>query len=80
MTQISAPNRTLDTSGACCPMPIVQTRQAIDTVEVGEILEVIATDPGSRVDIPAWAGNTGHELLSAEEREDSFRFLIRRTK
>ena len=71
---------TLDTSGVCCPMPIVQTRQAIDQIEVGQILEVIATDPGSRVDLPAWAANTGHELLTAEQNGDGFRFLVRRVK
>ena len=71
---------TLDTSGACCPMPIVSTRQAIEKVEVGQVLEVIATDPGSRVDIPAWAANTGHALLAAEENDAGFRFLVRRVK
>jgi tRNA 2-thiouridine synthesizing protein A len=71
---------TLDTSGMCCPMPIVATRQAIDRIEVGQTMEVIATDPGSRVDIPAWAANTGHELLDTEQDDGTFRFRIRRTR
>jgi tRNA 2-thiouridine synthesizing protein A len=77
---VTAAVRTLDTSGSCCPMPIVLTRQAITGVAIGEVLEVIATDPGSRVDFPAWARNTGHELLAAEDFDDRHRFLIRRTK
>jgi tRNA 2-thiouridine synthesizing protein A len=66
--------RTLDASGLACPMPVVRTRQAIDELAPGEVLEVISTDRGSLRDIPAWAGSTGNRLI--EQREDGDRFIF----
>ena len=65
---------TLDASGLACPMPVVKTRQAIDTIESGEVLEVISTDRGSCTDIPAWTKSMGHTLK--EQREDDGRFIF----
>jgi TusA-related sulfurtransferase len=61
-------------------MPIVKTSKEIKTLEIGEILEVLATDPASMADIQAWSKSTGNELLSFEKDEGVFRFYIRRTK
>ena len=47
--------QTLDVRGAKCPVPIVKTKKMIDTLKVGEVLEVLATDPGSVVDFQGWA-------------------------
>ncbi len=70
----------IDTSGTCCPVPVVETKKAVvSKVEVGGVVEVIATDPGSKYDMPAWAKNTGHELLASDEDEGKFRFWIKRT-
>jgi tRNA 2-thiouridine synthesizing protein A len=69
--------KTLDASGLACPMPVVRTRQAINTLESGQVLEVISTDRGSCSDIPAWAEGTGNRLV--EQREEpgpKFVFLI----
>lgn len=61
---------TLDVKGASCPMPVVKTKQAIDELETGDVLEVQATDSGSVSDIDGWAaGTAGVELLDQEERE-----------
>jgi TusA-related sulfurtransferase len=60
--------RTLDASGLACPMPVVRTRQAIDELASGEVLEVISTDRGSLRDLPAWAESTGNRLI--EQREE----------
>jgi tRNA 2-thiouridine synthesizing protein A len=68
--------RTLDASGLACPMPVVRTRQAIDELSSGEVLEVISTDRGSVRDLPAWAGSTGHRLIEQREEGDRFVFLI----
>lgn len=71
---------TVDTSGTCCPIPVVEARKAISRLEVGQTMELIATDPGSRVDMAAWTANTGHELLNTEQDGNTFRFLIRRAR
>lgn len=69
--------RTLDASGLACPMPIVKTRQAMDQLEAGDVLEVISTDRGSCTDIPAWTDSSGHVLKEQREEEgDRFVFLI----
>jgi tRNA 2-thiouridine synthesizing protein A len=68
--------RTLDASGLACPMPVVRTRQAIDELASGEVLEVISTDRGSLRDLPAWAESTGNRLIEQREDADRFIFLI----
>ena len=71
---------SLDFKGLLCPMPVVKLAQAIKQVQVGEILEAVATDPGVMADIPAWTRSTGHELVELEKREKDFRFVVKRTK
>lgn len=72
------PDRRVDTSGQCCPVPIVETNRAVKQMQSGQVLEVICTDLGSKMDIPAWCGRTGHKLLSVEERDGKFIFHVRR--
>ena len=70
----------LDTSGLLCPMPIVKAAKAIKGMEVGQIMEMISTDPGSMPDMKAWANQTKHELLEAhDEGNNKYRFLIKKT-
>jgi tRNA 2-thiouridine synthesizing protein A len=72
--------KTLDCSGLCCPMPVVKTKKAMKDIEVGEVLEMISTDPGSIPDMEAWARQTQHDLLEAkDEGGDKYRFLIKKT-
>jgi TusA-related sulfurtransferase len=72
---------TLDVTGASCPMPVVKTKAATDDLAAGEILEVLATDPGSVSDIDGWAaGTAGVELLAQEEGGDVYRHYVRRTE
>jgi tRNA 2-thiouridine synthesizing protein A len=61
--------RTVDATGLACPMPLVRTRQGMDAINVGEVLEVLATDRGSLGDLPAWADALGHEILGIQEGE-----------
>jgi len=70
----------LDFKGLLCPMPVVKLAQAIKKVQVGEVLEAVATDPGVMADIPAWTRSTGHELVALEKREKDFRFVVKRLK
>ena len=70
---------TLDMTSYFCPEPVIRVNEAIGDVEVGEVLELLADDPSSEPDIESWAKRTGHELISTEENDAVFRFLIRRT-
>ena len=72
--------QTLDCSGLCCPMPVVKTKLAMKKLEVGDVLEMISTDPGAMPDMAAWARQTNHELLdSKDEGGDIYRFFIKKT-
>jgi TusA-related sulfurtransferase len=72
---------TLDVKGASCPMPVVKTKSAIDDLDSGAILEVLATDPGSVSDIDGWAsGTNGVELVDQEEGNDVYKHYVRKTE
>ena len=71
---------TIDCVGMFCPVPVFNTSEAINNVEIGEILEVLSDDPASTNDIPRWAKRTGHKLLKFEDLGDHYRFLIERAK
>ncbi|MBC7348859.1 MAG: sulfurtransferase TusA family protein [Candidatus Aminicenantes bacterium] len=74
------PDVTLDNSGLACPMPIIKTKKAIDGMQVGQVLKMMATDPGSVSDVQAWVNKTGHELLKHEQEGDKYVFFIRKAK
>lgn len=69
---------TVDTRGMLCPMPIVLANKAIKRVVPGEVIRVLATDKGSLKDFPAWAEDTGNELVSSGEEEGALAFYIRK--
>ncbi len=69
---------TLDTSGKCCPMPIVETNKTMRSLSPGEILQIIATDPGTQVDIPSWCQRTGNELLSTVVEDKSYTYYVKK--
>lgn len=72
---------TLDVKGQNCPMPVVKTRQAIDGLESGETLEVLATDSGSMSDIAGWADSTdGVELLEQVDGDGVYTHYVRKTE
>ena len=70
----------VDCSGMLCPMPVVKTAKAIKTLEVGQILKLVATDPGAPPDMEAWSRQTGHELLRSTQEAGKFVFFFRRSK
>jgi TusA-related sulfurtransferase len=71
MTNETEPTEVLDVKGESCPMPVVKTKQAIDGLEPGALLEVLATDNGSVSDIAGWAeGTPGVTLEGQSEREE----------
>ena len=70
--------KTLDAKGLACPMPIVRTKKAIDTIQSGEILEVLVTDKGALNDFNAWAKAGGHLIVEQSETDGVIRFFIKK--
>lgn len=71
---------TLDTTGKCCPMPMVETNRAIKALALGDVLEIIATDVGTRKDIPSWCERMGQTLLSMSEQDKVLRYYVRKDR
>ena len=71
-------DQELDCSGMSCPMPILKTKKAVDALQAGQVLKMVATDPGSVPDMEAWTSKTGHELLGHEKDGDKFLFYIKK--
>lgn len=71
-------NLQLDAKGLSCPMPIVKTKKAIDTLNSGEVLELQVTDKGALADIPAWAKAGGHTILNKSEDAGVITFFIQK--
>ena len=69
---------TLDARGLKCPMPIVRTAQAIRQLASGELLEVLATDPGAVADFAAWSRTTGNEIVESSAGGGVYRFVLRK--
>jgi tRNA 2-thiouridine synthesizing protein A len=71
--------RTVDAKGQSCPGPLVALARALKEAHTGDLFELLATDRGSRSDVPSWAEISGNELLEAEELDNgSFRYVIRK--
>ena len=71
---------SIDCKGLICPMPVVKTRKALKRMDIDQILEMVATDPGSVPDMEAWEKQTRHQILHSDEPEEGvFRFVIRKT-
>lgn len=69
---------TLDLKGLSCPLPIVRTAQAIKKLQSGQLIEAIATDPGSVADFSAWCAATKNELVESGDSGGVFRFVIKK--
>ncbi|MEC1376991.1 sulfurtransferase TusA family protein [Heyndrickxia oleronia] len=72
-------NFTLDAKGLACPMPIVKTKKAMNDLAAGQVLEVQATDKGSKADMKAWAETTGHQYLGTIEDGDVLKHYLRKS-
>lgn len=75
-----SPVKTLDCIGLQCPLPVIKTAQAIKEIPMGEVLELLASDPGVEPDMAAWTKRTGNELISIDKVDQIFRVLIRKAK
>jgi len=73
-------DKELDARGLNCPLPILRTKKALTDLQSGQVLKVLATDPGSVKDFQTFARQTGHQLLSHEEANREFTFFIMKKK
>ena len=71
-------DRLLDASGLSCPMPVVKAAKEMRALAPGQVLKIVATDRGALADIPAWADDTGNELLHTEDDGAKLVFLVRK--
>jgi tRNA 2-thiouridine synthesizing protein A len=69
----------LDASGLNCPLPILRAKKTLNGLEAGQVLHVIATDPGSVKNFDAFAKQTGNELMESKEEGGKFHFLIKKS-
>ncbi|WP_374433287.1 sulfurtransferase TusA family protein [Inhella sp.] len=71
-------DRELDVRGLNCPMPILKAKKALAELESGQVLRILATDPGSTRDFQAFARQTGHELLEQRQQQDEFVHVLKK--
>ena len=71
-------NKELDARGLNCPLPILRAKKALNEITAGQILKVLATDPGAVKDFQAFAKQTGNELLESTESSGEYSFLIKK--
>ena len=71
-------DQELDTRGLSCPLPILKTKKSLNGLASGQVLKVVATDPGSVKDMQAFSRQTGHALLEAAEENHTYVFYMRK--
>jgi tRNA 2-thiouridine synthesizing protein A len=71
-------DKELDARGLNCPLPILRAKKALTEMQSGQVLRIVATDPGSVKDFQAFAKQTGNELLSQAKNNKEFEFFIKR--
>lgn len=71
-------DKEFDASGLSCPMPIVKTKKSLTDMAPGQVLRVVATDPGSVCDMAAFAESTGNTLLSSGSENSKYVFFLRK--
>jgi tRNA 2-thiouridine synthesizing protein A len=71
-------DKEFDASGLACPLPIVKTKKSLNDMASGQVLKVVATDPGSVADMAAFADQTGHALLSQGNEGGKFVFFLKK--
>lgn len=71
-------DKELDASGLTCPMPVMKTKKMLQSLTSGQVLHLIATDPGTKSDIPALVGKTGDQILETSEQDKTVHFYIQK--
>ncbi|MGF1548559.1 MAG: sulfurtransferase TusA family protein [Thiotrichales bacterium] len=70
--------QTLDARGLNCPLPVLRTKKSLNTLQSGETLKVVATDPGALKDIASFCSQTGHALLATQQSGGEYEFIIQK--
>lgn len=78
MADVIKEDKILDCSGMLCPMPIVKVSKAIKELQSGQVLKMVATDPGAPPDMEAWSRQTGNELLRSTSENGKFVFFLKK--
>lgn len=76
MVEAKGATHLLDVLGFFCPVPVAEAKQALATMQIGSVLQVLASDPETLHDIPLMLGRTPHELLNVQTNEGEYSFLI----
>ncbi|OFZ90112.1 MAG: preprotein translocase subunit TatC [Betaproteobacteria bacterium RBG_16_64_18] len=71
-------DKELDASGLGCPLPILKSKKSLSDMASGQVLKIVATDPGSVKDMQAFCKQTGNELLSSVEDNKTYFFFVRK--
>ncbi|MDH5751995.1 MAG: sulfurtransferase TusA family protein [Deltaproteobacteria bacterium] len=72
------PDQELDCRGLNCPLPVLKTKKAMDSLQSGQVLRMVSTDPGSVNDIHAWCRRTGNELIEQTESGEEYQYLLKK--
>jgi len=78
MTETMKSDIVIDLQGLLCPIPVVKLNQTVKNMEVGQVVEATATDPGVLVDIPAWCRTTNNELVKMDREDKIFHFWVKK--
>ena len=73
-------DKIVDARGSSCPGPLLEAKKGIGAVAVGQIIEILANDPGTKKDIPAWCHSTGNEFLGMEEKDGEIHLFVKKGK
>ena len=71
-------DKELDARGLVCPLPILRTKQSLAEMTSGQVLKIVATDPGASIDFQVFAEQTGNDLLSMSETGEEFTFILKK--
>ena len=71
-------DKELDARGLVCPLPILRTKQSLAEMTSGQVLKIVATDPGATIDFQVFAEQTGNDLLSMSEADEEFVFFLKK--
>jgi tRNA 2-thiouridine synthesizing protein A len=77
MSQVNV-DMELDCRGMACPIPILKTKKAIDSMGSGQVLKMISTDPGSVNDVNAWSRRTGNPLVDSDQSDSEYTFYLQK--
>lgn len=71
-------DKSIDARGSFCPGPLLELIRGVKSVDTGQVLEVLSSDPGSNKDIPAWVAKAKHEMVGVVAEDGYSRFVIRK--